>query len=335
MTPRGQTNANADGLIVDLGAYLQRETNARLDPQIAAIVQVIADASAGLAEELGIGLTPAADARLIDALRAVSVQSVLSEAAALPVAIDPDAMFSVAMDPLDGSNNIAINAPIGTIFSIVPAVAAGEDPASAFLRTGRHLSAAGFVLYGPATMLVLTVGHGTHVFALDRTTGVFLQTRLDVRIPSGTREFAINASNYRHWDRDLRLYVDDLVAGADGPRGEDFNMRWVAALVADAYRIIVRGGIFLHPGDARTGYREGRLRLIYEAQPIAFLMEQAGGAAVDMGGPVLDRSPESLHARTPLVFGSRDKVERLVRYLREPQYLGERSPLFAQRGLLR
>ncbi|MEK7296017.1 MAG: class 1 fructose-bisphosphatase, partial [Actinomycetota bacterium] len=242
--------------------------------------------------------------------------------------------LAVAIDPLDGSGNIVINAPMGTIFSIIRGCSS-SDPAAAFFQSGRQVCAAGIVMYGPATVMALSVGHGTELFALDRRANEFVRTHTSLVIPRGTREFAINASNYRHWEPRLRVYIDDLVAGADGPRGENFNMRWIGALVAEAYRILLRGGIFLYPSDSRDGYRNGRLRLLYEAQPVAFLVEQAGGAAIDMTGPILDRQPSDFHERCPLMFGSRDKINRFAEYLITSQFTGERSPLFAARGLFR
>jgi fructose-1,6-bisphosphatase I len=207
---------------------------------------------------------------------------------------------------------------------------------AAFLRPGTAQLAAGFVVYGPQTALVLTLRAGTHVFTLDRRTNTFVLTRADVRIPAGRREYAINASNYRHWDEPVRAYVDDCIAGADGPRGTDFNMRWIASLVAEAFRILARGGIFLYPSDARPGYERGWLRLVYEANPLALVVEEAGGAATDGENRILEISPTALHQRVPLVFGCRHKVERVAEYYagRLPSP-GERSPLFGRRGLFR
>ncbi len=246
------------------------------------------------------------------------------------------APLAVAMDPLDGSSNIDANVSIGTIFSLLPRATAGNGASeAAVLQAGTNQLAAGMVVYGPQTALVLTLGQGTHIFTLERTTSTFVLTRADVRIPVGTREYAINASNYRHWEEPVRAYIDDCIAGAEGPRGENFNMRWIASLVAEAYRIFARGGIFLYPRDARRGYRSGRLRLVYEANPIAFLVEQADGAASDGERRILGIHPRELHERVPLVFGARDKVERVARYHANPHSIGERSPLFARRGLFR
>jgi fructose-1,6-bisphosphatase I len=257
-----------------------------------------------------------------------------SEESDEPLDIDPDGPLAVAVDPLDGSSNIDTNISVGTIFTILPTLP-GAPAASSLLQPGTRQLAAGFLLYGPQTALVLTLGSGTDIFVLDRRSGVFIQTSAGVRIPLGTSEFAINASNERHWPAPVRDYIDDCLAGADGPRGKDFNMRWIASLVADAFRILRRGGIYLYPSDARKGYRNGRLRLVYEANPIAFLTEQSGGAATDGQHRILERVPTHLHERTPLVFGSRDKVERVACHYAMPDHMADRAPLFAQRGLLR
>jgi len=274
-----------------------------------------------------------ANEMFLDALRLAPVAVFASEEAETALALDPRAPLVVAIDPLDGSSNIDTNLSIGSIFSVLPNP--GGDPARAALQPGTSQLAAGFAVYGPQTALVLTLGRGAYVFTYDRKGGAFALTRPETRIPPGRREYAINASNYRHWEEPVRAYIDDCVAGADGPRGADFNMRWLASLVAEAYRILARGGIFLYPRDDRPGYHSGRLRLVYEANPIAFVVEQAGGAATDGARRILDIAPESLHQRVPLAFGSRDKVERLARYHREPHGLGERSPLFGKRGLFR
>jgi fructose-1,6-bisphosphatase I len=180
---------------------------------------------------------------------------------------------------------------------------------------------------------VLTLGEGTHIFTLDRSARLFRLSRRGVRIPEARREYAINASNYRHWDQAIRTYVDDCIAGNEGPRGGNFNMRWIASLVAETFRILGRGGIFLYPNDRRPGYEEGRLRLVYEANPIAMIVEQAGGGATSGETRILDTEPRGLHQRTPLVFGSADKVTRVARHYTWPLSTSERSPLFTERGL--
>jgi fructose-1,6-bisphosphatase I len=278
-----------------------------------------------------------ADAMFAEALAATPAAALASEGREAPVALAPGGRVAVAVDPLDGSSNIDTNLTVGTIFSVLPAAGAGEGgPAAAFARPGSAQLAAGFVVYGPHTSLVLTLRQGAHVFTLDREAGTFVLTRPDVRIPRARREYAIDASNYRHWEEPVRAYVDDCVAGADGPRGGDFNMRWNASLVAEAYRILVRGGIFLDPRDARPGHEQGRLRLVHEANPLALVVEEAGGAATDGLRRILDLEPGALHQRVPLVFGSADKVERVARYHDGSLgATGERSPLFGRRGLFR
>lgn len=274
-----------------------------------------------------------ADRLLMATLRSAPVALIGSEEQDEPVALDPGAPLAVAIDPLDGSSNIDTNLSIGSIFAILPMAAAAEDP---LLQPGRNQLAAGFVIYGPRTALVLTLGAGTQIFTLDPRSSTFLLTEAQVRISPNRKEYAINASNYRHWEEPVRTYIDDCLSGAEGPRGEDFNMRWIASLVAEAFRILRRGGIFLYPRDDRPGYETGRLRLVYEANPIAFLVEQAGGGATDGEQRILDIQPQALHQRVPLVFGSSEKVERVARYYGGSLHaVGERSPLFARRGLFR
>ena len=276
-----------------------------------------------------------ANTHLIDALRTAPVAAVASEELDVPVELDPGAPLIVALDPLDGSSNIDTNVSIGTIFSLLPTPPGGGAEPAAFLRRGHDQVAAGYVLYGPQTSLVLTVGAGTDIFTLDPASGTFVLTRPQVQVPPVSNEFAINASHARHWDKEVRQWFDDCIAGAEGPRGRNFNMRWIASMVAEAHRILVRGGIYAYPGDAREGYRSGRLRLVYEANPIALLMEQAGGAASTGREPILDRAPRMLHERVPLIFGSREEVARLDRHHVEPHPTGEQSPLFGRRGLFR
>ena len=271
-----------------------------------------------------------------EALRRGGVAAYLSEEVEAPGLLDPDGVLAAAIDPLDGSSNIDVNAPIGTIFSFYPMVDDGRsDPAAAFRRTGRAQIAAGFFIYGPQTALVMTLGSGVCRLTLDRVTGVFRLVEAGLTIPLDVPEYAINASNYRHWRTPVQAYIDDCVRGADGPRGRNFNMRWIASLVADAYRIFQRGGIFLYPGDSRKDYAQGRLRLMYEANPIAFLAEQAGGRASDGVDAVLDRPPLAPHQRVPFVMGSADKVERVRRYHLDPAPPERDAPLFGRRGLLR
>jgi fructose-1,6-bisphosphatase I len=274
---------------------------------------------------------------VLDALRGVPVAAVASEEIDEPLITGLGAPLAIAIDPLDGSSNIDTNAPIGTIFSVLPVTDdLRSNPADAFLRPGAHQLAAGFLIYGPHTALVLTLGDGTQIFTLDRERREFLLTAERAQISPETQEYAINASNRRHWDDAVRLYVRDCLQGADGPRGKDFNTRWLGSLVGEAYRILLRGGVYLYPGDARRTYRNGRLRLLYEANPIAWLVEQAGGMATDGGNRILDLVPTSLHERVPLVFGSSGEVETVAAYHAAAwSNGGELSPLFGQRSLFR
>ncbi len=277
-----------------------------------------------------------AHALFVAALKSAPVAVLGSEESETALILQDDAPLAVAIDPLDGSSNIDTNVSIGTIFSILPMAGVGEGRGeTVFQQAGSNQLAAGFVIYGPQTALVLTLGQGTHIFTLDRESSVFLLTCANVQIPKGRREYAINASNYRHWDEPVQAYVDDCISGAEGPRGENFNMRWIASLVAEAFRVLVRGGIFLYPRDNRPGYQHGRLRLVYEANPIAFVVEQAGGAATDGEHRILDLIPTELHQRVPLAFGSSDKVDRVARYHTDRHSIGERSPLFGRRSLFR
>jgi len=248
----------------------------------------------------------------------------------------PRGPYLLAFDPLDGSSNIDVNVSVGSIFSVLP----DPDPTAevvpdAFLQPGSRQAAAGYAIYGPTTMLVLSLGRGVHGFTLDREIGEFVLTHRDMRIPDQASEFAINASNSRHWEPAVTRYVDECLAGASGPRGRDFNMRWVASLVAEAHRILLRGGVFLYPRDERTAGRRGKLRLLYEANPIGFLVEQAGGRASTGDGPILDVQPRDIHQRTALVFGSRAEVERIETYHRDHNKRRYDAPLFGSRGLFR
>lgn len=240
----------------------------------------------------------------------------------------------VAIDPLDGSSNIDTNTSVGTIFSILPAPM-GLDASASALQAGAKQLAAGYVIYGPQTALVLTLGNGTMMFTLDPSSGSFRLTEPDIRIPETTREFAINLSNFRHWEPPIRAYIDDCLNGTDGIRDSNYNMRWLASLVAECHRILSRGGIFLYPSDARQGYAAGRLRLLYEVNPIAFIVEQAGGAGSSGSGRLLDIEPSSIHQRVPMIFGSRHEIVRVERYFDDSNSHAERSQLFSKRGLFR
>ncbi len=215
-------------------------------------------------------------------------------------------------DPLDGSSNIDVNVSIGTIFSVLPAPAGRATTAQDFLQGGRAQQAAGYALYGPQTVLVLTLGRGVAGFTLNPRDGSWTLTHPNLRIPRDSSEFAINMSNQRHWAAPVRRYIDDVLAGRTGPRSKDFNMRWVAAMVADVHRILNRGGVFLYPWDSREPDRAGKLRLLYEANPLGWVVEQAGGRASDGSQPLLDIAPASLHQRVSVVLGSAEEVERVV-----------------------
>lgn len=277
-----------------------------------------------------------ADAIIRRCLGPLPIAALASEEMREPQFGDRDASICVAIDPLDGSSSIDVNMSIGTIFSLLPATGAPDaDPAASFLQAGTNMLGAGFFIYGPQLALVLSLGSGTHVFVFSQRLGAFIQAHESRMLPPRTQEFAINTSNYRHWDEAVRLYVDDCLKGSEGPRDKDFNMRWLACLAAECYRILIRGGVFLYPGDRRRGYHNGRLRLVYEANPIAFLIEQAGGAATDTVNRILEIEPEHLHQRIPLVFGAAREVERIARYHLAPSAIGERAPLFGNRGLFR
>jgi fructose-1,6-bisphosphatase I len=227
----------------------------------------------------------------------------------------PKGNYLLLFDPLDGSSNIDVNVAVGTIFSVLrcpDGVTTPDD--SHFLQPGTAQVCAGYTIYGPSTLLVLTIGRGTHAFTLDREQGSFVLTRADIAIPERTAEFAINASNQRHWEPAMQAYAADLLAGKEGPRGRDFNMRWVASMVADVHRILTRGGIFIYPADRRDPSKPGRLRLMYEANPMAMLVEQAGGAASTGRARLLVVRPEGLHQRVPVFLGSREEVECAVAY---------------------
>lgn len=271
---------------------------------------------------------------IVKAMKGAPVASLGSEELEWALPLKAGAPFSVAVDPIDGSSNIDANVSIGTIFTVLPTRAQGADESS-FQQPGTHQLAAGFALYGPFTSLVITVGDGTHIFTLDKAARVFTLTQRNVQIPPTTREYAINASNYRHWDEAVRTYIDDCMRGRDGPRAKNFNMRWTASPVADIFRILTRGGVFLYPSDLREGYGWGRLRLVYEANPFAWIVEQAGGASSSGYDRILDITPHTLHQRIPFITGSRNEVDYIVRLHREPLGVGERSPLFARRGLFR
>ena len=339
-----------------LDAYLDG-----LDPSlaqgngVAAVITSLADAAVELADLIAagplVGIHGSGDAinsggdRQIDidvianglmcaALRKAPVAAVVSEETELPDIYDAGAALCVAIDPLDGSANLANNISTGTIFSIRPRL---RDALSAFFEPGTAQLAAGFFVYGPQTSLVLALNNSVDVFILDRKTREFVLIRRNVRIPAHTAEFAINMSNRRHWNSAVQSYIDQCLLGATGECGEDFNMRWIGSLVAEAYRILVRGGVFLYPADSRRTYREGRLRLLYEAHPIALIMEWAGGAASTGRDRILDLSARMPHQRVPLIMGSSRQVRDidLLHQGSQPLFESGDSPLFGRRGLFR
>ncbi len=305
------------------------------------LAQTIADgalAGGDLAEAVGTNLGGdgqkaldlIADDAYAEALKTTEVRWYASEEQDEVVELNPNGSLALAIDPLDGSSNIDVNVSIGTIFSIFPAKDGANE---SFLRPAREQIAGGYFIYGPQTGLVVTFGDGTMQFIMDSRTREFICVDRRLNLKTDSTEYAINASNYRHWPRPIRAFIDDCVDGTDGPRGRDFNMRWVASLVAETHRILTRGGIFLYPGDGREGYKRGRLRMVYECAPIAFLIEQAGGKATDAVDPVMDQQATELHGRTPFVFGSASKVEKVTTYHDLPE--NETSALFGKRGLFR
>ena len=273
-----------------------------------------------------------ADDMMRRALRDAPVAAVLSEEVELPETFRPDACLCVAIDPLDGSGNIENNLSMGTIFSIRPR---GNDVLSTFFEPGTTQCAAGFFVYGPQTTLVLALNARVDIFILDRRANEFLLIRQAVQVARDTPEFAINASNRRHWHGPVRAYIEECLAGTHGGGEADFNMRWLGSLVAELFRILARGGVFLYPADVRPSYREGRLRLLYEAHPMALIMEWAGGAATTGRRRILEVAAKTPHQRVPLIMGSvrgvRDVAANHEKI--EPMFDNNDAPLFARRGL--
>ena len=354
------------GLDDYLGARVAKD--AGLEP-VAAVMRAIAGAAAEVATQIALGpLGTAADGEAIpeaghsnaggdvqkaldlltdrvftQALAAAPVAVVVSEELDGPKRLNAGAPLVVAIDPLDGSSNIDVNVSVGTIFSILPALpSATKDGATAdeaddarhFMQPGSAQAGAGFIVYGPQTLFILSVGGPTAAFILDPRSRRFALLNEAMRIAPDSHEYAINASNYRHWDPAVRAFIDDAMEGEEGRLSRNHNMRWIASMVADAYRIFTRGGVFLYPGDGRKGYGAGRLRLLYEVSPIAYLVEHAGGQATDGAKRILDIVPTAVHQRCPLVFGSAQVVETIRSYHTDPKLLANRSPLFAGRGLM-
>jgi len=276
---------------------------------------------------------------LIEALHTAPVSCLVSEELKDPCPINLGAPLFVTTDPLDGSSNIDTNVSVGTIFSILPSDIDEDgkniDDLCRLQQPGTAQLAAGYVIYGPQTGLVMTIGKGTMTFTLDPRSMEFRLTSRTIDVPSDTNEFAINSSNSRQWDGHIRAYVDDCLEGEEGPHGSNYNMRWIASLVAECHRIMSRGGIFLYPADIRKGYSAGRLRLVYECNPIAFLIEQAGGAATTGTQRILEIQPTNIHERVPMIFGSKHEVELVEKYYAEINPFHERPQLFKNRTLLR
>ena len=325
-----------DALILDddgaisaptLATFLTDRTDAAAArPALARLLEVIANASSPLATRLAQGRLPGdptatigvnesgdkqkaldmgAHHHYLAVLKECGVARVLSEESDEVITLNADGQFDVAMDPIDGSGSIGIGAPLGALFCIFGAT-------DCMLRSGRDILAAAYVSFGHSVDFGFSTGAGTHIATCDPVTGVFHVDSPDVKIAPATSTIAFNASNLRHWPQPLRDYIDTLLAGSEGPRGRDFNMRWIAAAVGDLHRILRKGGVFMYPADSRTGYEGGFLRLAYEAFPIAFLIEQAGGKATDGVTPILGRTPDSLHARVPLYFGAAEEISTLA-----------------------
>ena len=244
-----------------------------------------------------------------------NVRGIASEEEDNTVACNDEGKYLVTFDPLDGSSNIDVNLSVGTIFSILEAKEAGSgDNMDLFLQSGRNQVAAGYVLYGPSAILVLTTGKGVNFFTLDRHIGEFVLTKEQVKIPEDTKEFAINMSNQRFWEKPMQEYIAHCLQGEEGPLGKRYNMRWVASMVAEVHRILVRGGIFMYPWDNREPSKPGKLRLMYEGNPMSFIVEQAGGRSTTGREDIMDVQPEDIHQRVPVVLGSKNEVETVMRY---------------------
>jgi len=271
---------------------------------------------------------------MLDALRMAPVGLLVTAGTETPLALKPDGLLMVAMQSIDAALNIDKNVSLGTVFSVLPL----PEPAPAGqprLPSGLDQLAAGYVMYGACTTLVLTLGSGTHIYVLDPVTGNFHLSRASVMIPEATRTFAVNASNFRRWDDHVRAYIDDCLSGQEGPHGDNYNMRWSGSLVIECHRIMARGGVFLYPADRRPDYRHGKYHLLYECNPVAFLVEQAGGGATTGHQRLLEQVPGEIHQKSPIIFGSLKEVRLIERYHTGPHPLSERSQLFGKRGLFR
>ncbi len=341
-----------DVLGQDLDAFLANHA----PPPLAGIVGALAAAAIAVAGLIArgplgadrdgpLGAPAAGDARkavkrfaedsFADALRATSARALLTEDREAPSALDPHGLFLVAIDPLEGASDVDVNTTTGAIFSILDAGEGRGATNEDFLAPGHRQRAAGVFVHGPSACLIFTLGSGTHVATLDPSTRAFRVTAFHVLIPEGKPEFAIDASNARFWPGPVRAYIEDCLMGEAGPRGKNFSMRWVGSMAADLYRVLRRGGACLYPDDARAGYAQGKSRLLFQANPIALLVEQAGGLAIDGVNRVLDLPLKSTHARAPLIFGSTEKIERIRSYFVDGHRSAARAPLFGKRGLLR
>ncbi|GAA3348165.1 hypothetical protein GCM10020358_65580 [Amorphoplanes nipponensis] len=323
----------APTLTGDLAAYGRCSRPARAAADVVARLAAAGAELAGRIAALNTEpcvLEPWARARYRDGLAGADVAVAGMAGEAAPVPLTRGGSVVMTLVAVDEPANLAMNAPVGTIFSVLPVT---DAVGGGLLQPGRRQLAAGIILFGPATVLALTFGQGTDVYVLGPDG--FVSTRRGLVLPPEPALYAINAANARHWHRGIRSYVADLVSGSSGPRQRDFSMRWLASLAAETYGILTRGGIYLYPAESRVQHGYGRMRLVYEANPVAQLCEQAGGAASDGHTPILDLVPAALHQRTPLVFGSRAKVERVHRYLAGAPARHEDSPLFAHRGLFR
>ncbi|MGX5699246.1 class 1 fructose-bisphosphatase [Acinetobacter kookii] len=319
---------------ITLSQYLQQQ-NGNLTPELAQVIETIGNTckdidqllqKGALAGVLGSAqhenvqgeeqkkLDIISNDYLIDALKVhPHVGGLASEELDEFTPAQENGKYLVLFDPLDGSSNIDINMCVGTIFSILPAKNALTQ-AEDFLQAGTHQVAAGYVLYGPSTMMALTVGAGVVFFTFDPESKEFLLTSESIQVAADTKEYAINASNQRHWEAPVKRYIDELLAGKTGPREKDFNMRWVACMVGDIHRILCRSGIFMYPYDTKDPKKAGRLRLMYEANPMSMLMEQAGGASTTGRVRILDIQPTELHQRVPVVIGSKNEVDLVTGY---------------------
>jgi len=249
----------------------------------------------------------------------------------------PRGRYVLIFDPLDGSSKIDVNAPVGTIFSVHDVGEARDAATKDFMQIGKKQVVAGYALYGPSTMMVISLQNGTHGFTLDRESGNFILTHPDIRIKEDTSEFSINTSNERFWEPPVVRYVSECKAGKTGARERDFNIRWIASMVAEVHRILMRGGIFMYPKDSKDD-NLGRLRLLFEASPMSMLIEQAGGRATTGREDILAIKPQELHYRVPLILGSKNEVERLIRYHVEFDNGTDKpfeSPLFGERSMFR